>query len=122
MKQLFALLLFVSHNCLTHAQSNSTTVTYTNNFGQDLVIAFAQGALSGQDVYQTNWLQFNTATQTYGWSLPAPTKASDLSNYIFSIKKGKSIAIQVSAYSRCLFADTVYRTKPHIPANSKTPA
>jgi hypothetical protein len=102
-----------------------TTVTYQNTSGQDLVLALAQGALANQTVSQTKWLKQDPQTQLFSWNVPKPTKYTDLAPYIFTLKKGSSISIQVPSYHeavgfRCLVADTIYRKKAfkHLNGNS----
>lgn len=123
-KKLFILAIILLFCGFSHAQKqeekspssggmNYTSVTYQNNSGQDLVLALAQGAIGNQNVNQTRWLKLDSKTNSFSWNVPKPSKASDLVPYIFSVKKGKSISIQVPAYKeavgfRCLIADPVY--------------
>lgn len=126
-KKLFILAIILLFGGFSHAQKqeeksssgggmNYTSVTYQNNSGQDLVLALAQGAIGSQNVNQTRWLKLDSKTNSFSWNVPKPMKASDLAPYIFSVKKGKSITIQVPAYKeavgfRCLIADTIFKHK-----------
>lgn len=95
--------------------SGTVSVSFKNTSGQDLVIAMVQGAASGEQVNQVEWLRFNPATKSGVWQMPVnPQSNKDLAPYILDVKKGATATVKVPQYGaavgfRCLVADPAYK-------------
>lgn len=103
-----------SHSMTAGASDSTAFVCFHNNSGRKLVVAFEQGALSGQAANQLAWLRHDPSG-TYYWKVPAvPASNTDLQPYIFSLDTGAMLNIPVPQYAaavgfRCLLADTAFR-------------